>query len=160
MATALGADMSFQTQTMTVETDPLKIDDLAVQPRRFRIGSELPQVAAVGGVISFSLNGDARATLKFFRKQPGRRVRGKCKPVTRENRDNRHCTRLVLKGRFAYDAEAGNQRITFEGPLSETKKLRPGRYKLVARAKHESGAKSNKASAKFRLLRKASHSHL
>ena len=132
----------------------LAISGLAVTPKRFEVGSELPQVARVGTAITFGLSADARVTLRFFRKKPGRRVDGKCRRKTRANRNNPRCTRFVPKGKFAYGAQAGAQRIAFEGPLSDRKKLRPGRYKLVVRAKHVSGVKSKRATARFRLLRK------
>jgi hypothetical protein len=96
------------------------------------MGSDLPRVAKVGTVIKFRLNGDAKVKLKFLRIKPGR---------------------LVPKGAFKYKAKAGKQRIRFEGRLSRKKKLRPGKYKLVVRAKTE-GVKSKKAKAKFRLLPK------
>jgi hypothetical protein len=125
IATALGADQTFTTKR-------LKVRRVRIKPKRFRMGSDLPRVAKVGTVIKFRLNGDAKVKLKFLRIKPGR---------------------LVPKGAFKYKAEAGKQRIRFEGRLSRKKKLRPGKYKLVVRAKTE-GVKSKKAKAKFRLLPK------
>ena len=125
IATALGSDATFTTKR-------LKVRRLRVKPKRFRTGSDLPQVAKVGSVIRFKLNGDAKVKLKFLRIKNGR---------------------LVPKGGFKYKAEAGKQKIRFEGRLSRKKKLKPGKYKLVVRAKTE-GVKSKKAKAKFRLLPK------
>jgi hypothetical protein len=135
---AVGDTSSFTTLSGAAPVVNLKVSDLAVKPKRFRVGSELPEVAAVGTTIRFGLSEDARVTLKFFRKVR-RRHGGK---------------RFVRKGKFTYGAQAGDQRIAFEGRLSERKKLRPGRYKLVVRAKHVSGTKSKRATARFRLLRK------
>ena len=125
IATALGSDETFTTKR-------LKVRGLKLKPKRFRMGSDLPHVAKVGAVIKFRLNGDAKVKLKFLRIKHGR---------------------LVPKGAFKYKAEAGKQRIRFEGRLSRKKKLKPGKYKLVVRAK-TAGVKSKKDSAKFRLLRK------
>ena len=84
-------------------------------------------------VIKFKLNGDARVKLRFLRKKPGTR-------------------RFQRAGKFAFGADPGRHRIGFEALLSEDEELGPGRYKLVARAKHSSGAKSRKVSVAFRLL--------
>ena len=127
IATAFASDETFTTKR-------LKVRGLKVKPKRFRMGSDLPRVAKVGTVIKFRLNGDARVKLKFLRKRAGR------KPV--------------LKGKFGYRAEAGKQRIRFEGRLSRKKKLRPGKYKLVVRAKYSKRIQSKKISTGFRLLPK------
>jgi hypothetical protein len=125
IATAFGSDETFTTKR-------LKVRGVKVKPKRFRMGSHLPHAAKVGTVIKFRLNGDAKVKLKFLRIKHGR---------------------LVPKGAFKYKAKAGKQRIRFEGRLSRKKKLKPGKYKLVVRAKI-AGAKSKRASAKLRLLRK------
>ena len=124
--TAVGDTASFTTLQGSAPAVNLAISGLAVTPKRFEVGSELPQVARVGTAITFGLSADARVTLRFFRKKSGRRVDGKCRRKTRANRDNRRCTRLVPKGKFAYGAQAGDQRIAFEGPLSDTQEAAPG----------------------------------
>jgi hypothetical protein len=125
IATAFGSDTTFATKR-------LKIRGLKVKPKRFRMGSDLPKVAKVGTVIKFRLNGAAKVKLKFLRIKHGR---------------------LVPKGGFKYKTKAGKQRIRFEGRLSKKKQLKPGKYKLVVRAK-TAGGKSKKISTKFRLLPK------
>jgi hypothetical protein len=123
--TAFASDATFTTKR-------LKIRGLKVKPKRFRIGSDLPKVARVGTVIKFRLNGKARVTLKFLRKT---------------------ADGLVPKGKLKYKAKPGKQRIRFDGRLSKKKKLKPGKYKLVVRAKL-AGTRSKKISTKFRLLPK------
>jgi hypothetical protein len=87
------------------------------------------------------------------RARPGRRVRGRCVKPTRRNRTRRKCTRYVRqRGSFTVAAGAGETRFRFTGRL-RGRKLRPGRYRLVAVATDDTGKRSAPKRARFTIVR-------
>jgi len=127
-------------------TRPL-ISALRVFPARFMIGSLLPRlahVARVGTTIRFTLSERAAIRLAFARRHFGRRVGRSCRPATRTLRHRPLCTRYLPvypSVRFAR-VRAGANRVRFEGRLSRTRTLRPGRYRLTAIAIDAAGNRS------------------
>jgi hypothetical protein len=98
---------------------------------------------------------DEASTVRFTvqRKAKGRKVGGKCKAQTRANRERKACTRWVrLKGSFSLDAAAGESTVPFSGRIGTTA-LRPGRYRLNARATDAAGNASVTVRASFRIRR-------
>ena len=135
-------------------TDP-DVTGLALSRTRFRLGSALPNVAAVktGTVIRFRISEAATVRLRFRRELPGRLVAGKCRKPTRLNRSRRRCTRLVsVRGSVARAVQAGTRRIRFAGRLSRRQTLKPGRYRLILRATDAAGNVSAPDRVRFRLL--------
>jgi virginiamycin B lyase len=128
-----------------------RILSLTVNPRRFRRGPGLPHLlkTPVGTVISFRLSAAASARFTFAKRTSGRRVGGHCVKVTKKNRKRAHCTRLVSKGGFSRKAAAGKNRLRFEGRLSKSKRLSPGRYRLTLRATDAAHKRSNARRASF-----------
>jgi hypothetical protein len=133
---------------------PGVLTSLAIAPKAFRpLRSRGPIVSAskrrrarVGTTVRYSLT--AAATVNFFveRAVRGRLVDGKCRRRTRANRRKRKCTRFVplLKRRrgdrsFNHNGAAGENTFKFTGRLRNfqltpsTKRLAPGRYRLVGR---------------------------
>ena len=135
-------------------TDP-DVTGLALSRTRFRLGNALPSVAAVktGTVIRFRISEAASVGLRFRRALPGRRVGGKCRKPTRQNRSRRRCTRMLsVRGSVSLAVQPGARRIKFAGRLSARKRLRPGRYQLILRATDAAGNVSTPDRARFRLL--------
>ena len=130
------------------------IRDLTVSPRRFVAARRGGSVAAAAGAkVSYRSSEAGRTTFKVKRAAPGRRVGGKCVAPTRRNRSARPCTRYVLmRGSFTRAARNGANSFRFTGRLVG-KTLRPGKYRLVARAKDAAGNLSKSVEAPFGIRR-------
>ena len=66
--------------------------------------------------------------------------------MTAKRRDKRHCTRTVAAGSFRFAAGPGAHSVRFQGRFPGSKKLKPGRYTLIIRARNTAGS----ANAKLR----------
>jgi hypothetical protein len=118
---------------------------LTAGPSAFRLGSLLPRLsrsAPVGTTLRFTLSEAARVTFTVQAKTAGRRVGRRCVKPARANRTRPRCTRLVTKGSFALNARQGADRVRFQGRLSATRRLAPGRYRLVLGAVDAAGNRS------------------
>jgi hypothetical protein len=101
----------------------------------------------VGTQLRYTLTEDAAVRFTIKRRAAGRMVRGKCSRRTRRNRARRKCT-LGLRGAITVHGARGLNRVTFRGRL-RGRKLRPGRYVLVAVATDRAGNRSRAAQVKF-----------
>ena len=93
----------------------------------------------VGTTFSFSLNQQARVTFRFTRQLTGRRVGRKCLATTNRNRRHRHCRRTVSAGTLPFAGHSGVNKVSFQGRLSRSKRLAPGRYTLTITASNATG---------------------
>lgn len=134
---------------------PPKITALAVSPSAFRAASRGGSVArAVGATVRYTLSQPARATFAVERAVTGIKSRGRCVAPTRRNRNGRKCTRYVtLRGSFALDGVAGDNRFRFTGRLGG-RKLAPASYRFAVAAR-DAAARTGSAvrSPRFRILR-------
>jgi hypothetical protein len=108
----------------------------------------------VGTTVTFRL--DEAATVRFTveRAQPGRRSGRRCVKPAKRNRRARKCTRYVLqRGSFDVPGALGQTRFRFTGRL-RNRKLRAGRYKLVAVATDAAGNASAAKRGSFRIVRR------
>jgi hypothetical protein len=79
---------------------------------------------------------------------------GRCVAVSRRSRHGRRCTRTKVAGALTFaGAHAGSNRVSFQGRLSQKRKLRPGRYRLVITASNGSG-RATSPSIGFRIVRR------
>ena len=134
----------------------LALNSVTATPRTFRLGSALPSASLappVGTTISFKLSAAARATLTFSQPKRGRRVRGRCRSLTSANRRNPRCTIPNVRGRLSLAARAGTNRVRFQGRLSRSRRLAPGRYTLTVRATDAAGNRSAAKSTTFTIVR-------
>jgi len=109
----------------------------------WRRGRSLPHISSAGGApvgttFSFSLNEPASVNLTFTQRVAGRRVSGRCVAPGHRNGSRPRCKRTVTVGSFAVPGHAGLDKVSFQGRLSGTKRLKPGSYlvSLTARAGH------------------------
>ena len=108
---------------------------------------------ARGTRVSYRLSEAATATFRVQRVLAGRRVRGHCVRPSRANRGRRRCTRYrTLRGSFSHTGTAGRNRFRFSGRL-RGRKLRPGRYRLVATATDAAANRSDPVRRLFRIIR-------
>ncbi len=114
------------------------VSGLTQSHARWREGGALARISLAkppkGTTFSFTLNEAAALRLAFTQAAAGRSVGGHCVAQTAHNRARRACKRAVTVGTLALTGVAGADRVRFEGRLSATKKLKPGRYTLVLSA--------------------------
>jgi PKD repeat protein len=99
--------------------------------------------------IHFTLSEAATVGITVFRRESGRRVKGRCVRPTRRNRKAPHCTRFVRIGEISRAGRAGPNNVSFRGRVGP-RKLPVGRYRLVFRA---TDAASNTSARKRLSLR-------
>jgi lysophospholipase L1-like esterase len=127
---------------------------LELNPRRFFAARRGGSIAARAGArVSYRLSEAAALRFRVKRAASGRRVGGECVEPTRRNRDARRCTRYVfVLGAFIHHGHTGANSFRFTGRLAR-RRLRPGGYRLVARARDDRGNVSAPARAPFRIRR-------
>jgi hypothetical protein len=121
------------------------LSTLALAPKRFTAsaGSEVGLAVDEAGTVRFTVQ----------RRTTGRKVGGKCKAQTRANRARKACTRWVrAKGSLSVNVMAGETSVAFFGRVGG-KTLKPGRYRLSARATDAAGNVSLTRRAAFRIRR-------
>ena len=119
-----------------------------------------PSVRAAGRVrrrlgtrVQYRLSEAAITTFTVQRILLGRRRGRACVRPTRSNRRARRCTRHApLRGSFRLTGRAGVNRFVFTGRLAG-RTLRPGRYRLVGRARDLAGNVSRPSLDRFRIVR-------
>ena len=108
-----------------------------------------------GARISFRLSETATTTFRVQRARTGRRIRGRCRAATRRNKllSRRRCRRYVrVRGSFKHTDGAGANSLRFTGRVGG-RRLRPGRYRLVASSTDLAGNKSAAKTKRFRIIR-------
>lgn len=117
-------------------------------------GGSVAQMRRAGTRVGYALSEPATVTFTVQRAALGRRVRGTCRRPTRGNRRRPRCLRYVtVRGRFRHVGAPGANRLRFTGRM-RGRKLRPGRYRLGARAVDAAGNASRVARRKFRIVRR------
>ncbi len=117
---------------------------------RWREGSALARIsrrhrAPVGTVFSFTLDQSATVTLRFTQRVPGRRQGRRCVAPSRRNAKRRRCTRTVTIATLSVAAHAGADKLAFQGRVSRSRKLRPGRYTVLIRAANVAGSSATRS---------------
>jgi hypothetical protein len=112
------------------------ITRLALSPTAFHAapsGSAL--AAAIGTRLSLTLSEAATVTFSAARSTAGRQVGGQCRRPSARNAGRPHCTRwTLLRGRIVRGLSAGPNALRYRGRLAG-RALRPGRYRLLVRAR-------------------------
>jgi len=116
----------------------------------FSRGSKLPPL---GTTFSFTLDEPASVTFAFTQRLPGRKVNGKCDAQTKNNRHKHACNRTVIKGRLSFAGHNGTDKLSFQGRISRSKKLPPGKYTLVIVATNGAGQHSAPKQLTFTILK-------
>ena len=91
----------------------------------------------VGTTFSFTLNEPATVRMAFVGRRAGRVVKGTGKCVA-ENRGNAHGRSCSLgtktDGTLTFTGRSARNRVSFEGRISSSNRLKHGRYTLVVTA--------------------------
>jgi uncharacterized repeat protein (TIGR01451 family) len=106
----------------------------------------------VGTTFSFTLNEQARVSFAFTQQDGGRKVKGRCVAQTKKNRSKPRCRLRVTPGTLSFTGHAGLNKVVFQGLISRSKKLRPGRYTLVITATSVAGKRSAPQSLRFTIV--------
>jgi uncharacterized repeat protein (TIGR01451 family) len=145
------------TATATIVVFPPRVSSAKASPSTFRLGNALPKFSRrtpAGTTISFKLSERVKATLAFSRPKPGRRVKRRCVPASRKNRLKPRCTRRVGVGSRIFNAHKGLNKVRFQGRISKTKRLKPGRYTLTITAADSAGNRSKPKTLSLTVLSK------
>ena len=130
------------------------IEMFRLSPSVFRAARSGPALAALAGTrISVSLSEAATVTFRVTRLVAGRRVAGRCVRPTAHNRSRPRCARSVRqRGRIVRELASGTSRLHYRGRLGG-RALRPGRYRLLVRARDAAGNLSPQRRAPFVIVR-------
>ncbi len=109
-------------------------------------------VPPLGSTFSFALSEEARVSFSFTERLAGRRVGHRCLAKSRGNAKRGSCKRTVTAGTLSFDGHSGTNKVVFQGRVSRSKKLAPGRYTLVVLATNAEGARSKPASLSFTIV--------
>ena len=127
--------------------------------REWRAGSALATIssrrrrAPVGTTFRLTVDQQAKLTLAFTRSATGRRVGGRCVPLTAKNRRAPACALSRAAGTIALPGLRGLNSIVFAGRVSTSKRLEPGRYTVAISAKNPAGERSATSTLAFTIVR-------
>jgi hypothetical protein len=107
----------------------------------------------VGTIFSFTLNMPATARFDFTQRVSGRRDARKCVAQTKRNRRRAKCKRTVTVASMSFAAHTAANTLRFQGRLSPTRKLKPGRYTLIITATSSSGGHSAPQPLSFTIVK-------
>ena len=162
-ATSTDGQTGMVSSSYTVLAAPV-LGNLKKSHARWREGNALAQISShknrgrppVGTTFTFTLNVPATVKLVFAKTGSGRLATIKSKHVcvaqTKHNTKLRKCTRILTAGSVSLNAHPGTDKITFQGRISPTRKLKPGTYTVTFTATN--GTQSSKPhSLKFTIVK-------
>jgi hypothetical protein len=157
-ATGPGGSASLASNTLTAALPP-KPGILSVRQSvsRWRLGNRLPALSAtrrppLGTTFSIALSEAATLRIVFTHSLPGRRRGRRCVTQTHANRRGRACKRVATVGAITANGRAATNKLIFQGRVSPTVKLKPGRYSAVITASDAFGQRSAPQSLTFTVL--------
>ncbi|MDQ6811461.1 MAG: hypothetical protein M3Z95_06145 [Actinomycetota bacterium] len=156
--TVAGADAAFTTAPAPLPLPPPIVSNVSQSHRIWRAGSRRVSFARrhrppVGTRFSFTLNEQATVSFAFTQQVGGRRVKGRCVSKTKKNRHKRACKRTVTKGRLSFTGHSGANKVSFQGRISASQKLRLGHYTLVITATNTVGQSSSPQRLSFTIVK-------
>ncbi|MBJ7522509.1 MAG: hypothetical protein JHC84_22595, partial [Solirubrobacteraceae bacterium] len=126
---------------------------LQISSRAFKRGALLPALtrSTRGAHLRFSVDKPSTVRFRFAKGTVGRKVGGSCVKRTRRNASKKRCVRYTaVPGSFSVKlAAAGDYRVRFEGRITATRSLQPGRYQVTATATGTDGKTSAPVKATF-----------
>ena len=161
ISTAFGSDQTFRTSALISLTSKAPtVSGVKQSHAIWREGRKSAVLsrrsrrkAPLGTTFSFTLDQAARVRLAFAQQVGGRSVKGRCVTRTRRNRHKRACRRALSRGALSFAAHPGSNKVVFQGRLTRSKKLPPGRYTVVISATNAAGRRSAPRSLHFMIVR-------
>jgi hypothetical protein len=138
----------------TTDTTAPRITNARLTRKRFAVSRKPTALTAVarGTRVPLTLSEPASLTLGVERRRPGRRVGGRCRPVTRRNAARRKCVRFVRVGTLRRADRTGDVSIAFSGRLG-SRAIARGRYRFRIVAADAAGNRSAAVKLAFRVVR-------
>ena len=90
----------------------------------------------------------ASVSFRFTLNTSGRKVGGRCRAQTSQNRHQPRCTLKLAAGTLVFAGRKGANKVSFAGHLAHGKKLRPGAYTVLITAT-AAGKTSKTSTLKF-----------
>jgi hypothetical protein len=107
----------------------------------------------VGTTFSFTLNEQASVSFAFTQQVGGRKVNGRCVAQTKANRRRHACRRLLTRGTLSFTGHTGRNKLSFQGRVSRSKRLKPGTYTLIITATNTVAQRSIPKQLTFTIVR-------
>jgi FG-GAP repeat len=156
-----GADQTFTTALLPIiipGPTPPSVTNAAQSHRIWRESNKLAHISRkrkppVGTTFSFTLNEPASVSFAFTQQVAGRKVNGKCVAQTKANRRKHACKRTVTQGTLSFTGHARTNKVSFQGRISRSKKLRPGTYTLIITATSTAGQRSSPRQLTFTIVK-------
>jgi hypothetical protein len=128
-------------------TVPLALSAVRESHRNWRRNGTPPRTTIVGRTpigttFRFNLNEAARMRFVFTQPLSGRMMGGRCVAQTSKNRRRHACTRSVARGALSFSGHPGLNKVVFQGRLSRSRTLTPGRYMLIIVATDAAGQRA------------------
>ena len=147
-----------QTTTTAATPSPPSISSLTQSASTWREGNKLARISAqlkppVGTTYSFNLDQPATVTFTFTQLVAGRKTAGKCIPQTNHNKHKPPCRLIRIAGRLQLPAHQGTNHVRFQGRVSRTHRLKPGRYTLVVTARNAARQATASRSLNFTVVK-------
>jgi hypothetical protein len=128
--------------------------------RRWREGKAIASIARrhkpsppLGTTFFFTLNQQAKVSFTFTQWVGGREVKHKCVAQTKRNRRKHACERTVTRGALSFTGHSGTNKVSFQGRISHSLKLRPGTYTLLITAVNSLGERSAPKQLTFTIVK-------
>ena len=143
--------------TGTSPPPALALSGLSESTVRWLAGARLASATRtrlpLGTTFRFNLNRATRVRFDFTQQRAGRRVARRCVAQTARNVRRPRCRRTVTVGTLSLAAHAGANRVRFQGRISRTRTLRPGRYTAVVSATDAAGRRTTPRSLSFTIVK-------
>lgn len=136
MSADLTVSATFTRTTTATGAKPPSISSLKQSVSTWREGNDLARLSTrrkppVGTTFSFHLDQPATVTFTFTQTAAGRKASGKCIAQTNRNKHKPRCSLTRVAGKLRLSAPQGTDHVRFQGRVSRTHRLKPGRYTLV-----------------------------
>jgi N-acetylneuraminic acid mutarotase len=139
-------------------TPILGISDATQSNKTWREGNALARTAVrrrlppLGTTFSFTLNEQASVHFSFTQQTEGSNLNGRCVPRASNNR-RRACKLTVTRGTLSITGKPDENKVSFEGRISRSKKLKPGSYSLVITATSAAGRQAGPKQLSFTIVK-------
>ena len=123
---------------------------------RWREGNKLAQISRKKPPIGTTFSSAQRAgerELCLYSAGSGAQGRPPVVAQTDRNRHKNTCSRTVTAGALSFTGHIGTNKVVFQGRLSASRKLKPGRYTLIIAATNAAGQRSSPASLSFNIVK-------
>jgi hypothetical protein len=106
----------------------------------------------IGTRFMFTLNEAASVSFSFTQSVTGRKINGVCVAKSKANKHEPTC-KPVIAGTLSFAGYAGKNTVSFQGRISHSSKLKPGKYTLLITATNAAHQRSNTKALTFTIVK-------